>query len=128
MQRKAACGCGQLTVRCVGDPLRVAICHCLACQRQTGSPFSSAGFFRREDVQADGPEAIYTRSSEAEYDVTLHFCPTCGSGVWWESTRAPELVAVAVGAFADPSFPAPRREVWKDHRHPWVRPLAADER
>jgi hypothetical protein len=32
----------------------------------------------------------------------------------------PDLVAVPVGAFADPSFPAPRISVYESRRHPWV--------
>jgi hypothetical protein len=40
--------------------------------------------------------------------------------VFWEPARKPEAVAVAVGAFADPSFPAPTQAVWDQRRHPWV--------
>jgi len=32
----------------------------------------------------------------------------------------PELIAVAVGSFADPSFPPPTQSVWNESRHAWV--------
>jgi hypothetical protein len=32
----------------------------------------------------------------------------------------PELVAVPIGAFADPAFPQPRVSVYESRRHPWV--------
>jgi len=32
----------------------------------------------------------------------------------------PDLVAVAVGAFADPSFPRPSLQVHQETCHPWV--------
>jgi hypothetical protein len=32
-----------------------------------------------------------------------------------------DAVSVAVGAFADPSFPAPRVSVYDGRRHSWVR-------
>jgi hypothetical protein len=32
----------------------------------------------------------------------------------------PGLVAVAVGAFADPGFPPPTVSVYEARRHPWV--------
>lgn len=38
-ERIASCSCGQLTARVTGEPVRVSICHCLACQRRTGSVF-----------------------------------------------------------------------------------------
>lgn len=120
MPRIASCSCGELSAACAGEPLRVAACHCLACQRQTGSAFNVAAFFGAEAVATSGRAETYRRASDAGYEVSLHFCPLCGSTLWWQSARAPELVAVAVGAFANPSFPAPAREVWTEHRHPWV--------
>jgi hypothetical protein len=120
MTRTATCSCGQLTVTCAGEPVRVVACHCLACQKQTGSAFNVAAFFVSGAVAPTGREETHRRASDAGYEVSLHFCPGCGSTLWWQSARAPELIAVAVGAFADPSFSAPAREVWTEHRHSWV--------
>jgi hypothetical protein len=50
----------------------------------------------------------------------LLLLPHCGSTVYWELRRKPEMVAVAVGAFADPAFPAPSQAVYAEHRHIWV--------
>lgn len=120
MERTATCACGQLAIRCAGEPRRIAVCHCLACQRQTGSTYNVAAFFSQADVTASGEASIYTRRSDSGDAVTLRFCPMCGTTLWWSSTSAPEWVAVAVGAFADPRFPAPTVEVWREHRHSWV--------
>ncbi len=120
MEPTATCACGQLAVRCATEPALVSLCHCLACQRRTGSTYGIAAFFRREDVTATGRTSTYTRPSDSGHDVAFHFCPECGSTVWWEPRRKPDMVAVAVGAFADPGFPAPSQAVYEDHRHPWV--------
>ena len=48
------------------------------------------------------------------------FCPDCGSTVYYALESASDAVAVPLGAFADPSFPAPWVEVWESRRHPWV--------
>jgi len=117
--RKAACACGQLTVTCQGEPLAVSLCHCLACQRRTGSTFGIAGFFPRDAVTVAGTMRDFTRPSDSGFDVTFHFCPDCGSTVWWEPKRRPDLVAVASGAFADPQFPPPTQSVNERHRHSW---------
>ena len=118
--RTAACACGQLWIACRGEPEKVSLCHCLACQRRTGSAFGIAAFFPREAVDAEGRASRYTRSSHSGYAVTFHFCPACGTTVFWEPERKPAAIAVAVGAFADPSFPAPTQSVWRERRHPWV--------
>lgn len=44
----AACSCGQLQVRVEGDPMRIALCHCLDCQRRTGAVISNQARFRRD--------------------------------------------------------------------------------
>jgi hypothetical protein len=44
--------------------------------------------------------------------------------VYWEPERKPELIGVAVGAFADPAFPAPSQSVFDERRHAWVPPLS----
>jgi hypothetical protein len=120
MMRTATCACGQLSVSCDAEPAKVSLCHCPACQKRTGSTYGLAAFFRREDVQSSGNIQTFTRPSDSGYDVDFHFCPTCGSTVFWEPHRKPDMVAVAVGAFADPVFPAPSQAVHEEHRHPWV--------
>jgi hypothetical protein len=30
------------------------------------------------------------------------------------------ICVIAIGSFADPSFPAPTIAVWEESRHPWV--------
>jgi hypothetical protein len=98
----------------------VSLCHCADCQKRTGSSFGIAAFFQRQDVETTGVTRPYTRSSDSGSSVTFHFCPNCGSSVFWEPQRKPGAIAVAVGAFADPKFPAPTREVYTERRHPWV--------
>ncbi len=123
MTRTATCSCGQLTIRCTVEPTKVALCHCLACQKRTGSPYGIAAFFRRDMVEAAGRAQRYTRPSDNGHEVTFHFCPDCGATVYWEPQRKPDMIAVAVGAFADPAFPPPSQEVNVECRHPWVQSL-----
>ena len=120
MDRTASCVCGSLRVACAGEPAQVSLCHCLACQKRTGSTYGIAAFFSRDDVCVEGPRKSYTRQSDSGFPVTFHFCPDCGSTVFWEPQRAPGKIAVAVGAFADPAFPAPTKIVYAEHRHVWL--------
>jgi len=119
-ERIASCACGRLSIVCANDPLMVSLCHCRACQRRTGSAFGIAAFFRRDAVTPSGPARSYTRPSDSGFTVTFHFCPDCGSSVYWLPERKPDLVGVAVGAFADPAFPAPSQAVHGESGHPWV--------
>ena len=118
--RTASCACGQLKISCTGEPRLVAQCHCLDCQRRTGSVFGLAAFFARDGVKTEGEARTFRRPSDSGHDVTFHFCPECGSSVFWEPSRKPDAIAVAVGCFADPAFPAPTRVAWEERRHGWV--------
>jgi hypothetical protein len=119
-ERHARCSCGALSLICSGAPVSVSLCHCRECQRRTGSTYGIAAFFPRSKVESRGQATSYGRQSDSGYGVTQHFCPCCGSTVFWEAARKPELVAVAVGAFADPDFPAPGKQVYTEYRYRWV--------
>jgi hypothetical protein len=118
--REAACSCGQLRVTVDGGPIRVSICHCLACQRRTGSVFGVQARFDAGQVRVDGRDTDYVRVSDEGDERTFHFCPDCGATVFYTVAAMPEMIAVPVGAFADPGFPAPVRSIYESRRHAWV--------
>jgi hypothetical protein len=120
IEREATCACGQLRIRLAGDPTLVSSCHCLACQRRTGGLFGSTSYFRRDQVVSiEGERRAFRRQGDSGRWLTFQFCPTCGSSVFWESEASPDMVSVAVGAFADPTFPPPVRTVWTTSKHDW---------
>ena len=122
--RRTACSCGNLQLVCEGEPARISMCHCLACQRRTGAVLSNQAWFSREQVTSiSGNSTRFTRQSDSGRSVTFQFCPVCGSTVYWEAEAYPSLIAVAVGSFAEPTFPGPKHSVWERKRHLWVEPL-----
>jgi hypothetical protein len=120
MTRIAACNCGQLRLTCEGEPLRVSMCHCLECQRRTGAVFANQAWFEPRQIALSGTATEFTRLGDSGRSVTFRFCPVCGSTVYWEAEGFPGMIAVAVGAFADPDFPAPTLSGWERRRHHWV--------
>ena len=106
---------------CEGEPVRVSMCHCLACQQRTGSVFGVQARYPREQVTSiEGAKAEFVRTGDSGGRVTFRFCPTCGSTVYWDIDKMPDFIAVAVGAFADMSFPTPKIAVYEARRHPWA--------
>ena len=87
--RRAACSCGQLQVTIEGDPSRIALCHCLACQRRTGAVISNQARFHRDQVTIFGKSTEWMRTAESGNAMTFHFCPFCGSTVYWENEGFP---------------------------------------
>jgi hypothetical protein len=120
MTRRAACSCGQLHLTCEGEPVRVSMCHCLECQRRTGALFGNQAWFEKQRITVSGSSTKFSRSSDSGRLVSFQFCPVCGSTVYWEAEGFPGMIAVAVGSFADPVFPAPKHSGWERRRHNWV--------
>ncbi len=119
--RLALCSCGQLSAVCSGDPVRVSICHCLACQRRTGSVFAAQARWPKSRVRCEGTASTWTRTGDEGGTCTFHFCPHCGATVYYTADDLPDVIAIPIGAFADPQFPTPTFSVYEVRKHPWVR-------
>jgi hypothetical protein len=118
--RTASCTCGQLSVTVSDEPVRVSVCHCLACQRRTGSVFGAQARFRRERVSVEGESTRYERIADSGNRITFNFCPICSATVHYAIEGHEELVAVPIEAFADPDFPPPAFSVYEQRMHGWV--------
>ncbi len=118
--RRAACSCGQLSVVCEGEPVRVSVCHCLACQQRTGSVLAAQARWASDRVRIVGRATAWVRTGDGGGKATFHFCPTCGATVYYQIDGLPGVTAVPVGAFADPDFPPPVFSVYEARKHAWI--------
>lgn len=120
-ERIASCSCGQLEARVSAEPRRVSVCHCLACQRRTGSVFGAQASFAPEAVELAGQASEYVRVGDGGTRARFRFCPRCGATVLYTLEGRPEIVVIPVGAFGDPQFPAPSISIYEERMHAWVR-------
>lgn len=117
--RTASCSCGQLRIEVHGEPRGIGLCHCLECQRRTGSVFAALASFGAP-FMVTGTATEYERAGDQGARFVFRFCPVCGSTVFHTEVGVAGSVGVAVGAFGDPTFPAPQVSVYDCRRHPWV--------
>jgi hypothetical protein len=103
-----------------GDPVRVSICHCLACQRRTGSSYGHQSRFPARSATVSGQSKQFIRYSDEDREIRrANLCPECGATVFRTGGDSEELI-IPVGAFADPAFPPPQISVWEERKHGWV--------
>ncbi|ABI77927.1 conserved hypothetical protein [Hyphomonas neptunium ATCC 15444] len=126
IERVATCRCGQLTATCRGEPVRVSVCHCLACQKRTGSAFGAQARWADDNVALSGNAKEWARTADSGNRITYRFCPECGSTVTYTIENWPGVTALPYGAFAGTDMPAPGFSVYDDRRHPWVDILGDD--
>jgi len=107
-----------LKVMVSGEPTLVLACNCTQCQKRTGSVFGVSAYFPKEAVSVSGKSKVFTSVSDRGTRSGAHFCPECGTTLFWDASLGR---GVAVGCFADPSFPPPQFVAWAQHQHHWAR-------
>ena len=118
---KASCQCGKLTATVAdGAEAITIVCHCLDCQRRTGSPFGTIAYFPQEAVAISGSPREFTRPTDAGNTFTTGFCAECGSTLYAKASRMPEITGITVGTLANPTYPPPVRSVYEQSKHDWV--------
>ena len=118
---QASCQCGSLTATIAdGAEPMVVMCHCIDCQKRSGSHYGSIAYFPETSVAIAGEAREFERGTDSGNTFTTGFCPACGSTVYAKASRMPEITGVTVGTIADLSFPAPARSVYEQSRHHWL--------
>lgn len=126
--RRASCSCGKLSLEAQGEPVAVSVCHCLDCQKRTGSAFGAQARYPTEQLQFQGEPHTFTRTGDTGATVTFSFCPNCGTTLYWNPEKLPGQTSVALGTFADPNFAENLSyTVYNSRRHAWIPKLASAE-
>lgn len=84
----------------VGDPVRISICHCVACQRRTSCVFTQQARFRRDNHSLSGVSSEYARACDKGFRIRFQFCPHCSSTVSYEPGGLDECFVIPGGVFA----------------------------
>lgn len=117
---KASCQCGQLRVAVPGPTIAVVACHCVACQKRSGSPFGEAAYYSHDQVTIEGKSKHFARATDAGGTFDQFFCPECGTTVFMKGTKNPDMTGIPIGLFDDMHEMQPVRSVWEESRHSWV--------
>ena len=115
MSHAGGCVCGAIRFSAAGDPLRVTVCHCQWCQRRTGSAFGIELVFDpdRIEMSGDSPARYRHVSDESGRWLEIEFCGQCGGNLGFTLQAAPEIRTLPAGAFDDPSWITPERQIFR---------------
>ncbi len=118
--REGGCSCGEIRYRLTDDPLFTHCCHCLNCQRQTGSAFVINLLIEADRVQllAGEPQPIDVPRDDGSTQ-RIYRCPSCQVAVFSEYTW-PEIRFVRGGTLDEPSSVSPDVHIFTKSKLPWV--------
>jgi len=94
-------------------------CHCTDCQRVSGGGHLSVARFKRDEIAVSGETKTHGVTAESGNAVTRHFCPTCGSRLFTETTGRPGIIGVMAGAFDDHTWFDPEMVLFKRSQPLW---------
>jgi hypothetical protein len=95
----ASCACGAVSVHFAGTVRSMFMCACEDCQRASGTGHSTVALAARTDVTITGPVGSFERPANSGAVFTRTFCPTCGTPICGQSSRAPDALMLPVGLF-----------------------------
>ena len=79
VSREGGCSCGAIRYRLTSDPLFVHCCHCLNCQRQTGSAFAINLLIEADRVELLAGEQSRFPFGGGSGKQRIFRCPACRS-------------------------------------------------
>jgi hypothetical protein len=119
-QREGGCACGAVRYWLTSEPLFIHCCHCLNCQRQTGSAFVINLLIEahRVELLSGDPQPVDVPRDDGSKQ-RIYRCPTCHVAVFSEYGR-PEVRFVRGGTLDDPSGVAPDVHIFTRSKLDWV--------
>jgi hypothetical protein len=119
--REGRCACGGVRYRLTSDPMFVHCCHCLNCQRHTGSAFAINLLIEasRVELLSGAPQPV-TMPLDGGSPNRIFRCPTCLVAVWSEYGGRPQVLFVRGGTLEDPSSVSPDVHIYTRSKLPWV--------
>jgi hypothetical protein len=117
---EGGCSCGEIRYRLTASPLVTHCCHCLNCQRQTGSAFVVNALIERDRVQllAGRPRRVDAPRDDGSTQQIFR-CPTCQIAIYSLYGR-PDVWFVRAGTLDDPSRVAPDVHIFTRSKREWV--------
>ena len=119
---EGGCSCGAVRYRLTSAPMFVHCCHCLDCQRQTGSAFVINALIETDRIEqlSGEPEAV-SMPTDSGRPHDIYRCPKCRIAVWSDYGRRRAIRFLRVGTLEKPSALSPDVHIFTRSKLPWLR-------
>ncbi len=113
------CLCGAVSIEITGPAHVTANCHCLSCQKLSGTGHAFHLMFAEDTVAINGETKGYSWTADSGNEVTTHFCPNCGAPLFGRSSGYPGSITVRAAALDDSSGFSPQVSVYAKRLQNW---------
>ena len=116
------CQCGAVRYEILASPLKVYVCHCRECRKQTASAYGISAIVEREAFRhTRGEPKSWVRVADSGRRLRLMFCPDCGSRVWHDREGLDwPTISIEGGSLDQPLDLRAAVHVWTSRKLPGV--------
>jgi len=121
MALTGGCACGRVRYQINDRPMFTHACHCVDCQRTTGSAFVVHMVIAKDDLEIEGETRAATLPTGSGAGCDFHFCPECGTYIWgrYHFNKVP-AIAVRAGTLDDTSIVRPEAHIFTRSKQSWL--------
>jgi len=118
---EGGCACGSVRYRLEAEPMFVHCCHCLDCQRQTGSAFVLNALIETDRITllAGEPQPVGVPTDSGKPH-RIFRCPNCQVALWSEYGGRTRMRFVRVGTLDTPTALKPDVHIYVRSKQPWL--------
>jgi hypothetical protein len=116
---KGSCLCGGVKYEIKGEPIIVAHCHCIDCQKRSGAGHSTGAMFLEENFDVKGSPSKFNYVDTGGKTTTHFFCAHCGSPLFGKNTTMPGVMTVSAGTLELPNSIEPQVAVCAKYKNHW---------
>jgi hypothetical protein len=120
-ERTGGCQCGKIQLTVTGEPMVTVNCHCLVCQRLSGSGHLFILVYGADNVMIDGEVAQVEYKADSGKMATRYFCPSCGSQLYGTSEQMPGTYGVNAACLENTSAYRPKITAFAKRLQAWDR-------
>ncbi|MBM0741255.1 GFA family protein [Phormidium sp. CLA17] len=114
------CQCERIRYQLLAEPLTLYVCHCTECQKQSSSAFGMSMTIPREAlIITQGQPQEWRRKGDSDREVVCFFCGNCGTRLFHQPERNPQITNLKPGTLDDTSWLQPVGHTWTRSAQPW---------
>jgi hypothetical protein len=116
---EGGCLCGRIRYESDSEIVRAYHCHCLDCQKLSGTSGLSLLAIPDSDFRISGELKFFEKTGDSGSKVSLGFCPDCGSNIVGKPQRLAGMIAIAAGTLDDSSLFKPTLSIFSASAPSW---------
>lgn len=121
MEFAGGCRCGAARYALEADALpAVYACHCLDCQKMSGSAFALQAPIREERLRVAGDLAEWVNEDPSGRRRVQRFCAICKTRLFSTNSTRPGIAVLRAGTLDLSNTLVPAAHIWTKRKQPWI--------